>query len=107
MQKRLLVAGMLCCCIAAARGSNQSRPAISPGAKWAKATPEQLGWARAKLDEAQKLFDNLPPASLFVVDHGNVVVEWGDCAMKIKISSMRKSILSAFYDGRAGMERPS
>jgi CubicO group peptidase (beta-lactamase class C family) len=49
------------------------------------------------LDEARKFFNTLPPASLVVVDHGRVAVEWGDSAKKIKISSMRKSILSALY----------
>ena len=97
MRKRLLVAWMLCGSIAAAQQSNQIRVATPVGTTWSKATPEQLGWGRTKLDEAQKFFNTLPPASLLIVDHGNVVVEWGDSAMKIKISSMRKSILSALY----------
>jgi CubicO group peptidase (beta-lactamase class C family) len=97
MQKRLLVAVILCCGIGAAQTSTQNRAPIFPGATWAKATPEQLGWSTAELGEARKFFDSLPPASLFVVDRGNVVVEWGDSAMKIKTSSIRKSILSALY----------
>jgi CubicO group peptidase (beta-lactamase class C family) len=107
MQKLLLVAVMLFCGIAAAQTSNQNRVATFPGATWAKSTPEQLGWARTKLDETRKFFDTFPPASLFVVDHGNVVVEWGDSAMKIKISSMRKSLLSALcgiYAGKGGLD---
>jgi hypothetical protein len=32
-----------------------------------------------------------------VIDHGREVVEWGDAAQKIKISLMRKSLLSALY----------
>lgn len=61
-----------------------------------------MGWSRTKLAEARKFYDTLPAASLFVVDHGKVVVEWGDPAMKIKISSMRKSLLSALYGIYAG-----
>ena len=102
MQERLLVAVILFCGVGAAQTSYQNRVAIFPGATWAKATPEQLGWATTKLYEARRFFDTLPPASLFVVDHGNVVAEWGDSAMKIKISSMRKSILSALYGISAG-----
>jgi CubicO group peptidase (beta-lactamase class C family) len=68
-----------------------------PGKTWLTATPEELGWSRANLDEARKFFDTLPPASLFVVDHGRVIVDWGDSTRKIKISSMRKSLLSALY----------
>jgi CubicO group peptidase (beta-lactamase class C family) len=107
MQKQLLVASMMFCSIAVAQTSSQNHPTIFPGVTWAKATPEQLGWSTTKLSEARKFFDSLPPASLFVVDRGNVVVEWGDSAMKIKTSSMRKSMLSALYGiyaGKAGLD---
>jgi CubicO group peptidase (beta-lactamase class C family) len=97
MQKGLLVAVLLFFGMAAAQTSNRNQAVIFPGTTWDRATPEQLGWASPKLDEARKFYDTLPPASLFIVDHGNVVVEWGDSAMKIKISSMRKSILSALF----------
>ncbi len=97
MRSVFLLATMVFCSIATAQTSNRNRPAAFPGATWAKATPEQSEWFEPKLDEARKFFETLPPASLFVVDHGKVVIEWGDSAMKIKISSMRKSILSALY----------
>ncbi len=45
----------------------------------------------------KRYFDQLPPAGLVVIDHGKMVVGWGDTARKIKISSMRKSLLSALY----------
>src|SRR5579863_3341681 len=70
---------------------------VFPGKAWITATPEDLGWSKTNLDEARKFFDSLPPASLFVVDHGRVVVDWDDSTRKIKISSMRKSLLSALY----------
>jgi hypothetical protein len=38
-----------------------------------------------------------------VVDHGRVVVEWGNPAMKIMVSSVRKSLLSVLY----GINQPS
>jgi len=101
MKKRIAL--VLCCalflfCFSACPAWSQTKQAdIFPGTTWTKATPNQLGWDEPKLDDALKFFQTLPPASLFVVDHGKVVVEWGDSALKIKISSMRKSILSALY----------
>jgi CubicO group peptidase (beta-lactamase class C family) len=62
-----------------------------------------LGWSTEKLAEARKLFDTFPSANLMVVDRGRVVIEWGDPAMKIMVSSMRKSILSVLY----GIDLPS
>jgi CubicO group peptidase (beta-lactamase class C family) len=74
-----------------------------PGKAWIKATPEESGWSTTRLEEARKYFDTLPPANLVVVDHGRVVVEWGDPAMKIMVSSVRKSLLSVLY----GINQPS
>ena len=68
-----------------------------PGKTWTKAPPGESGWSVTRLQEARKYFDTLPPANLVVVDHGRVVMEWGDPAMKIMASSMRKSILSVLY----------
>lgn len=70
---------------------------VFPGETWAKAKPEELGWSAEKLGEARKLFDTFPSANLVVVDRGRVVVEWGDPAMKIMVSSVRKSLLSVLY----------
>ena len=107
MGKHFLLASILFCGIAAAQTSTQKAATIFPGATWVRAAPEQWGWSTAKLEEARKLFDTLPPASFFVVDRGSVVVDWGDSAMNIKISSMRKSILSALYGiyvGNGGLD---
>jgi CubicO group peptidase (beta-lactamase class C family) len=83
--------------VTSARPADQGPNNVFPGKEWIKASPEQLGWSASRLQEARKYFDTLPPANLFVVDHGRVVVEWGDPAMKIMVSSMRKSILSVLY----------
>src|SRR5262249_54042276 len=48
-------------------------------------------------EAAHRFAGALPPASVLVVDRGRVVVQWGDPSKKIRISSMRKSILSALY----------
>jgi CubicO group peptidase (beta-lactamase class C family) len=95
---------MVMCGIAGAQTTVQ-HPAnvVFPGKTWVKATPEELGWSVGRLDEARKLFDTLPPANLVVIDHGRVGVEWGDPAMKIMVSSVRKSVLSILY----GIDLPS
>ena len=70
---------------------------VYPGSHWEKRDPAKLGWSAAKLDEARAYLETLPPASVLLVDRGCVVAEWGDPAMRSKISSARKSFLSALY----------
>jgi CubicO group peptidase (beta-lactamase class C family) len=72
-----------------------AQQATYPGVAWEYADPQTAGWSRASLDSARAYFSSLPPASLVVVDGGKVVVEWGDPAKRIKVSSIRKSFLSA------------
>jgi len=88
---------LILCGIAGPQTTIQDRTDVFPGKTWVKATPDESGWSVEKIEEARKFFDTLPPASLVVVDHARVIVEWGDSTKKIKISSMRKSILSALY----------
>ena len=68
-----------------------------PGKSWEKADPSTLGWSNEGLAAAQTYFNHLPPASVVVIDHGREIAEWGDAGKRIKISSMRKSLLSALY----------
>lgn len=75
----------------------QSSQVIFPGATWRKASPEQLGWSPAKLEDAHKYFETLPAGNALVVDRGQIVAEWGDSSQRIKVSSVRKSLLSALY----------
>jgi len=70
---------------------------IFPAAAWEQVDPQDLGWSGSKLEEARKYFGTLPPASIVVVDRGQIVAEWGDPALRIKVSSIRKSLLSALY----------
>lgn len=71
--------------------------AVYPGRHWEKADPARLGWSVTKLDEARAYFATLPPATFLIVDRGHLVAEWGDPARRVKISSVRKSLLSALY----------
>ena len=64
---------------------------VYPGSRWEKRDPAQLGWSAAKLNEARAYLETLPPASVLLVDRGYVVAEWGDPAMRSKISSPVKA----------------
>ena len=75
----------------------QSRAAVYPGAAWEKADTTRSGWSKEKLAEARRYFDGLAKGSAFVVEHGRVIAEWGDPARRVKLSSVRKSFLSALY----------
>ncbi len=68
-----------------------------PKEAWSKIDPAQLGWSPEKLADARTFVETLPPSSVVVIDHGREVAEWGDATKKIKISSMRKSLLSALF----------
>jgi CubicO group peptidase (beta-lactamase class C family) len=70
---------------------------VFPGARWEAVRPVELGWSVDGLAEANRLFDALPPASIVVVDRGRLILAWGDAARRVKLSSIRKSLLSALY----------
>jgi CubicO group peptidase (beta-lactamase class C family) len=77
---------------------------VFPKGTWENASPSEAGWSLQKLEEARQFVQALPASSMIVVDRGRVVVEWGDPAKRVKLSSVRKSILSALYGNyvRAG-----
>ena len=74
MFTRAVFSVLILCGIAGAQTARHQVD-VFPGKTWITATPEDLGWSKTNLDEAWKFFDALPPASLFVVDHGRVVVD--------------------------------
>jgi CubicO group peptidase (beta-lactamase class C family) len=103
------LAALLCVLTSGVTDPQHSR-SVFPTAKWGKVDPQEAGWSVSKLEEARKYFETLPPASLVVVDRGQVVVEWGDPALRVKLSSIRKSLLSALYgiyvrEGRFDLEK--
>jgi CubicO group peptidase (beta-lactamase class C family) len=84
-------------------------PKVFPGAQWEAVGPKEMGWSIDGLAEANRFFETLPPASMVVVDRGKLVVAWGDSARRVKLSSVRKSLLSALYgvpvrDGRINLD---
>jgi CubicO group peptidase (beta-lactamase class C family) len=70
---------------------------VFPGIQWEAASPAELGWSLQGLAKAYQVFAALTPASMVVIDRGRIVVAWGDSARRIKLSSIRKSLLSALY----------
>ena len=97
MRKWFCVAVFLLCVIATGKTAAQSSHTVFPGNAWEKADPEQSGWSSSKLEEAHKYFETLPAGNVVVVDRGRIIAEWGDASQRIKISSARKSLLSALY----------
>jgi len=75
----------------------QTAASVYPGTAWEKVDASQSGWSNVKLAEARRYFGGLAEGSAFVVEHGRVVAEWGDPAKRVKLSSVRKSFLSALY----------
>ena len=83
---------------------------VYPGRHWETADPAKLGWSPSKLEEARTYLTSLPPATVMVIDHGRLVAQWGDPGKRIKISSARKSLLSALYgiyaqEGRISLDK--
>ena len=67
-----------------------------PGAAFESTTPEAAGWSAEKLAEAKSWSQKIEPSSaVMIVQHGRVVAEWGDTAVKSNLHSVRKSLLSA------------
>jgi CubicO group peptidase (beta-lactamase class C family) len=97
MRKLFCVAAFVLCAITTGPIVAQTSRVVFPGKSWEKASPDQLGWSVEKLEEARKYFETLPAGNAVVVDRGRIVAEWGDSSQRIKISSARKSLLSALY----------
>ena len=70
---------------------------LYPNESWAPSVPKDLGWSTQKLTEVARFLQTVPEGSLMVVEKGRVIAEWGDIAKPVKLSSVRKSLLSALY----------
>jgi len=70
-------------------------PVTFPVEEWRSTDPASLGWVPSKIDEVKRFAATLPPASAMVIDRGYVIAQWGDPARRVKVSSIRKSLLSA------------
>lgn len=67
-----------------------------PSTDFESTTPEAAGWSAEKLAEAKSWSQQIAPsAAVMIVQHGLVVAQWGDVAIKSNLHSVRKSLLSA------------
>ena len=85
------------------------KEATYPGASWEMADAKSLGWSQQKLEEAKLFASTMPAGGTVIVERGRVVAQWGDVSERIKVSSIRKSFLSALYGihvraGRIGLD---
>jgi len=69
-----------------------------PGASWTRVeSADAAGWNRARLRAARRYADSIDTATVMVIQHGQVIAEWGPTALPLKCHSVRKSLLSALY----------
>lgn len=69
-----------------------------PGKYWLKAdSPELMGWSAEKLGEARAYSASLNTSAVVVVENGVIVDEWGEPQKRIKLHSVRKSLMNALY----------
>ena len=67
-----------------------------PGVNFETTTPEAAGWSIEKVAEARSWSQQIAPtAAAMIIQHGVIVAEWGDTAIKSNLHSIRKSLLSA------------
>jgi CubicO group peptidase (beta-lactamase class C family) len=67
-----------------------------PGVEWKQlASPEQAGWPAEKLASIHAYVEQLGSTSAMIVQHGQVVAEWGDVAHRSNLHSCRKSLLNS------------
>jgi CubicO group peptidase (beta-lactamase class C family) len=97
MKRSFWITLLLLCGLVQTTTQAQTLDVVYPGATWEQADPQALGWSTQKLDDARQYWGTLAQGSVIVVDNGRVVAEWGDPAKRIKMSSVRKSFLSALY----------
>jgi CubicO group peptidase (beta-lactamase class C family) len=94
------VVTLLCLCITFGITAAQAEPSTIvdnfPGAAFETTMPEAAGWSAEKLAEAKSWSQKVGPTSaVMIVQHGRIVAEWGDTAVKSNLHSVRKSLLSA------------
>ena len=70
---------------------------IFPNKKWKIAQLNNTQWSVEYLDKAKSIYQTFPSSSMMILDHGHLIAAWGELDKKIKISSVRKSILSTLF----------
>ncbi len=71
---------------------------VYPGADWERiADPVAAGWSAAWLDSVRTTVGAMKTTALVVVEHGRVVLTYGDITRQSYLASVRKSVLSMLY----------
>ncbi|WP_051311557.1 serine hydrolase domain-containing protein [Zooshikella ganghwensis] len=69
---------------------------VFPEAEWkALDNPEVQGWSNEALDQIKLFVNGIGSNALMIIQGGNLIYQWGDCARKTSTASIRKSIMSA------------
>lgn len=68
---------------------------VWPGQDWERTTPQQAGWTANALARARDYSQSIGTTSFVAVQHGRIVVSWGDINRRLDLHSVRKSLLSA------------
>ncbi len=68
-----------------------------PGREWQNADAGDAGWSKDKLKVAQEYAREMESTAVMVVQDGRVIASWGDVAQRVRVNSVRKSVLSALY----------
>ena len=82
---------------------------VPPDREWKKSDPAKLGWSMPELAQAETLMRELRSMSVMVVQKNHQIVAWGDVTRRVRVASVRKSLLSALYgiavaDGRIDLD---
>lgn len=72
---------------------------VYPGKEWqTMSNPNAHGWDNVKLDEAKKyLADSTAATGVVVIQHGKILLEYGNTSENSYLASCRKSVLSMLY----------
>jgi CubicO group peptidase (beta-lactamase class C family) len=98
VSRRVFIAVLLLGVGITATRAEQITPIVDnfPGAEFETTTPEAVGWSVDKLADAKSWSQKVAPtAAVMIVQHGRIVAEWGETAVKSNLHSARKSLLSA------------
>jgi CubicO group peptidase (beta-lactamase class C family) len=67
-----------------------------PDVQWRQlASPQQAGWSAGNLVKIRAYVEEIGSTSVMIVQHGIVVVAWGDVTHRSNLHSCRKSLLNA------------
>ena len=70
---------------------------VFPGRDWQSGDAAAMGWSSPRLAAARDSASGMGASAVMIVQHGRVVASWGDPARRVRVNSMRKSVLSALY----------